>query len=113
MMREAFGVREACFRFAIKPVKLSDEPYVRRAVQVHQKVRCSPAAGHPQAIDRMRPGSPSMAAWCAVQNSENKLLQPKMPLVYSSLRLSRFFRASRECLFVLFIAKCRQSINWF
>ena len=30
MMREAFGVREACFRFAIKPLKLSDEPYVRR-----------------------------------------------------------------------------------
>ena len=30
MMREAFGVREACFRFAIKPAKLSDEPYVRR-----------------------------------------------------------------------------------
>ena len=30
MMREAFGVREACFRFAMKPVKLSDEPYVRR-----------------------------------------------------------------------------------
>jgi hypothetical protein len=26
MMREAFGVREACFR----SVKLSDEPYVRR-----------------------------------------------------------------------------------
>jgi hypothetical protein len=31
MMREAFGVREACFRFAIKPVKLSGEPYVRRS----------------------------------------------------------------------------------
>src|SRR4051812_2861672 len=30
MMREAFGVREACFRFAMKPLKLSDEPYVRR-----------------------------------------------------------------------------------
>ena len=30
MVREAFGVREACFRFAMKPVKLSDEPYVRR-----------------------------------------------------------------------------------
>src|SRR5437588_4322159 len=30
MMREAFGVREACCRFAMKPVKLSDEPYVRR-----------------------------------------------------------------------------------
>src|SRR4051794_31746278 len=30
MMREAFGVREACFRFAMKPVKLSGEPYVRR-----------------------------------------------------------------------------------
>ena len=29
MMREAFGVREACFRFAMKPVKLSDEPYLR------------------------------------------------------------------------------------
>jgi len=29
MMREAFGVREACFRFAMKSVKLSDEPYVR------------------------------------------------------------------------------------
>src|SRR4051794_32967887 len=28
-MREAFGVREACFRFAMKPVKLSNEPYVR------------------------------------------------------------------------------------
>src|SRR5437763_14730800 len=31
MMREAFGVREACFRFAMKPVKLSDQPYVRRS----------------------------------------------------------------------------------
>ena len=31
MMREAFGVREACFRFAMKPLKLSDEPYVSRA----------------------------------------------------------------------------------
>ena len=30
MMREAFGVREACFRFAMKASKLSDEPYVRR-----------------------------------------------------------------------------------
>src|SRR5207302_7317794 len=30
MMRETFGVREACFRFAIKPVKVSDEPYVGR-----------------------------------------------------------------------------------
>ena len=30
MMREAFGVREACFRFAIKPVTVSDESYVRR-----------------------------------------------------------------------------------
>src|SRR3954469_11952746 len=26
----AFGVREACFRFAMKPLKLCDEPYVRR-----------------------------------------------------------------------------------
>ena len=30
MMREAFGVREACFRFAMKPLKPSDEPYVHR-----------------------------------------------------------------------------------
>src|SRR5438270_3628893 len=30
MMREAFGMREAWFRFAIKPVKVSDEPYVGR-----------------------------------------------------------------------------------
>jgi hypothetical protein len=30
MMREAFGVREACFRFAMKPRKLSDFPDVRR-----------------------------------------------------------------------------------
>jgi hypothetical protein len=29
MMREAFGVREVCFRFAMKPLILSDEPYVR------------------------------------------------------------------------------------
>ena len=29
-MREAFGMREAWFRFAIKPVKVSDEPYVGR-----------------------------------------------------------------------------------
>ena len=28
MMREAFGVREACFRFAMKSLKPSDEPYV-------------------------------------------------------------------------------------
>ena len=30
MMREAFGVREACFRFAMKSLILSNEPYVRR-----------------------------------------------------------------------------------
>src|SRR5437588_5233282 len=39
MRREAFGFGDACFRFAIKPVKLSDEPYLA-VVQVHQKVRC-------------------------------------------------------------------------
>src|SRR5438874_13093206 len=42
MMREAFGVREACFRFAMKPVKLSDELYVRRGSSPAK--RCSQSA---------------------------------------------------------------------
>jgi hypothetical protein len=36
-MREAFGVREACFRFAMKPLKLFDEPYVRRRSKATKK----------------------------------------------------------------------------
>src|SRR5205814_278785 len=46
MMREAFGVREACFRFAMKPGKAVRPSHRFAAVQVHQKMRCSPMASH-------------------------------------------------------------------
>src|SRR5436305_5703229 len=49
MMREAFGVRDACFRFAMKPVKLSDEPCVRRGSSPPKsemlRIECGPRLG--------------------------------------------------------------------